>query len=55
MYVYYTLTGLISRCKKPTECILSIALSICKPKRKVVDRLKAARGCALLSSAKFLP
>lgn len=49
------LTGLISRWRKPTSWILSMALSICKPSRRLVDKEKAPLGWARRNSARFLP
>lgn len=48
-------TGLMSRCKKPTEWMLSMASKICLPSLKVVETEKVPRAMVLRKSARFLP
>lgn len=59
LYLYVTLcmirTGLISRCRKPTEWMASIDSRICFPRRSVVLMVKVPRGWLLLRSAKLRP
>lgn len=49
------LTGLMSRCRKPTEWMLSMASKICLPSLKVVETEKVPRVMVLRRSARFLP
>ena len=49
------LTGLMSRCRKPTEWMLSMASKICLPSLKVVETEKVPRVMVLRKSARFLP
>jgi len=49
------LTGLMSRCKKPTEWMLSMASSICRQSLSVVLTVKVPRFMLLLRSAKLRP
>lgn len=48
-------TGLMSRCKNPTEWMLSMASRIWRPRRRVVLMLNVPRGMLLLRSARFRP
>lgn len=49
------LTGLMSRCRKPTEWMLSMASKICLPSLKVVEMEKVPRLMVRRKSARFLP
>lgn len=48
-------TGLMSRCRKPTEWMASMDSRICFPSRSVVLMVKVPRGWLLRRSAKFRP
>lgn len=45
----------MSRCRKPTEWMLSMASKICLPSLKVVEMEKVPRVIVLRKSARFLP
>lgn len=45
----------MSRCRKPTEWMLSMASKICLPSLKVVETEKVPRVIVLRKSARFLP
>lgn len=49
------LTGLMSRCRKPTEWIASMDSRICLPRRSVVLSVKVPRGWLRRRSARFRP
>lgn len=49
------LTGLMSRCKKPTEWMASMDSRICLPSRSVVLSVKVPRGWLRRRSARFRP
>lgn len=48
-------TGLMSRCRKPTEWMASMDSRICFPSRSVVLMVKVPRGWLLRRSARFRP
>lgn len=48
-------TGLMSRCRNPTEWMASIDSRICLPNRSVVLSVKVPLGWLLLRSARFRP
>lgn len=50
-----TLTGLMSRCRKPTEWMASMDSKICLPSRSVVLSVKVPRGWLRRRSARFRP
>ena len=49
------LTGLMSRCRKPTEWMASMDSRICLPSRSVVLSVKVPRGWLRRRSARFRP
>lgn len=49
------LTGLMSRCRKPTEWMASMDSKICLPSRNVVLSVKVPRGWLRRRSARFRP
>ena len=51
----WPLTGLMSRCRKPTEWMLSMASSIWRPSLRVGETVKVPRDIVLRRSARFLP
>lgn len=50
-----TLTGLMSRCRKPTEWMASMDSRICLPSRRVVLSVKVPLGWLRRRSARFRP
>lgn len=50
-----SLTGLMSRCRKPTEWMASMDSRICLPSRSVVLSVKVPRGWLRRRSARFRP